>query len=62
MYAILKYLIFIILIYVFDYLLKITIFHPLGFDGIMSFFVRSIVATVLAIISTYYILRMINDL
>ncbi|WP_237740500.1 hypothetical protein [Paenisporosarcina sp. TG-14] len=51
-----------ILIYVFDYLLKITIFHPLGFDGIMSLFVRAIIATALAIISSYYILRMIDDL
>lgn len=62
MYAILKFLIFMILIYVFDYLLKITIFHPLGFDGIMSLFVRSIIATALAIISSYYILRIIDDL
>ncbi|WP_019414501.1 hypothetical protein [Paenisporosarcina sp. TG20] len=62
MYAILKFLIFIILIYVFDFLLKIIIFNPLGADDIMSFFFRSIIATVLAIISSYYILRMIDDL
>ncbi|EPD50671.1 hypothetical protein HMPREF1210_02641 [Paenisporosarcina sp. HGH0030] len=62
MYLIMKFMIFIILIWCFDFLLKIMIFHPFGADGIMSLFIRSIIATILAIISSYYILRRINDL
>ena len=62
MYTMLKFLIFFILIYVFDFLLKIMIFHPLGADGITGLFMRSILATVLAIFSSYYILRIINEI
>ncbi|MGE6489021.1 hypothetical protein [Paenisporosarcina sp. NPDC076898] len=62
MYTIMKFMIFIILIYGFDFLLKIMIFYPIGADGIMSLFIRSIIATVLAIISSYYILRFIENL
>lgn len=62
MYAIMKFMIFIILIYVFDFLLKIIIFKPIGADGMMSLFISSIIAIVLAILSSYYILRFIENL
>ena len=61
MFKIMKYLIFIILIYFYDYLLGVLIFDRLDPD-IMWILLSTILATVLSIISTYYLIRLINDL
>jgi len=62
MFKIMKFLIFIILIYFYDFLLGFLIFDHIGSGSIMTIFISSIVATVLAIISTYYIIKLIDAL
>lgn len=60
MFKIMKFLIFIILIYFYDFLLGLLIFDHIGSGSIMTIFISSIFATVLAIISTYYIIKLID--
>lgn len=62
MFKILKYLIFVILIYVYDALLGFLIFDDMGSDIIMTIFISTIIATALSIITTYYILKLIDNL
>ena len=62
MFKIMKYLIFVILIYAYDALLGVIIFDHIGFDSIMTIFFSTIIATVLAIITTYFVIKLINHL
>ncbi|WP_075619884.1 hypothetical protein [Paenisporosarcina indica] len=62
MFKIMKYLIFIILIYAYDALLGFIIFDHIGSDGLMTIFVSTIIATALAIITTYYLIKLIDNL
>lgn len=57
-----KYLIFVILIYAYDALLGLIIFDHIGSDSIMTIFISTIIATVLAIITTYFVLKVIDHL
>lgn len=62
MFKIMKYLIFVILIYAYDALLGLIIFDHIGSDSIMTIFISTIIATVLAIITTYFVLKVIDHL
>jgi len=62
MFTIMKFLIFFIQIYFFDFLLGLIIFDRIGSGSIMISFFSSIIATALAVITTYYIIRLINNL
>jgi len=62
MFKIMKFLIFFILIYVYDFLLGILIFDHIGTGSIMTIFISTIIATALAIITTYFILKLIDAL
>jgi hypothetical protein len=62
MFNIMKFLILFILIYFYDFLLGFIIFDRFGSGSLMTIFFSSIIATVLAVITTYYIIRLINEL
>jgi len=62
MFKIMKYLIFVILIYAYDALLGVIIFDHIGSDSIMTIFISTVIATVLAIITTYFVLKLIDHL
>ena len=62
MFKIMKFLIFLILIYVFDFLLGFLIFDHFATESIMTMFMSTMIATVLAIITTYYLIKLIDNM
>lgn len=62
MFNIMKFLIFFILIYIYDFLLGFIIFDRFGSGSLMMSFFSSVIATAFAVITTYYIIRLIENL